>query len=109
MGTRVCVELHSGQEMADTVKQFIPTTESPAPEAVKQTIVTTTDGASSTVKSTAHDVFQSTNFWPAAYDGRAIIGKAYEDFKAGLPDEENVAKYKDNMIDGDASRRVVWA
>ncbi|KAL8742224.1 MAG: hypothetical protein Q9190_005258 [Brigantiaea leucoxantha] len=72
-------------------------------------MVSTTDGASSTIKSTSHDVFQSTDFWPSMYDGRAIIGESFKDFKAGMPDEENVAKYKAAMAVEDHGRRTVWA
>ena len=92
-------------------------------------MVATTDGSQSTIKyerlllpylgpflcinqlhrSTVHDDIQGTGFWPAAIDGRAIIGESYKDFLAGLPEHENVDKYKKANEVGDTRRKIVWA
>jgi nitronate monooxygenase len=56
-----------------------------------------------------HDDIQGTSFWPTYMDGRAIIGDSYKDFISGLPEEENVAKYKKANELGDTSRKIVWA
>lgn len=47
--------------------------------------------------------------WPERYDGRAVIGKSYNDYKADVSDEENIEKFKDALAKGDESRRTVWA
>jgi nitronate monooxygenase len=75
-------------------------------------MVSTTDGAASTIKSRKHDVFQSTDFWPEAYDGRAIISQSYRDHEAGMKEDENVRLYKEAMAAGGeeaGKRKVVWA
>lgn len=77
--------------------------------STKQTLLSITDGATSTIKSRHHDVFQSTDFWPPEYDGRAVIGRSYEDFEKGMSDEENIERYKKALETGDSERRIVWA
>jgi hypothetical protein len=42
-------------------------------------------------------------------DGRAIIGDSYKDFLSGLPENENVARYKEASQVGDTRRKIVWA
>lgn len=56
-----------------------------------------------------HDDIQGTGFWPAAYDGRAIIGPSYRDFTTGLSTEENVEKYKAAVAARDQSRLTAWS
>ena len=79
----------------------------------KQTLLSTADGATSTIKSRQHDVFQSTDFWPAQYDGRAVIGRSYEDYEKGMTDKENIDKYKiardTGAKTGGNERGIVWA
>ncbi|KAJ5576378.1 hypothetical protein N7535_003304 [Penicillium sp. DV-2018c] len=89
--------------------RFVATSECPAPSASKQTIVSSTDGAVSTVKTTRHDVFQSTDIFPRQYDGRAVIGINYRDSENGVPDEEIIRRYNEARAAGDDQRRTVWA
>jgi nitronate monooxygenase len=67
------------------------------------------DGAASTIKSTRHDVFQSTDVFPRQYDGRAVIGISYDESKAGASDEEIIQRYNDAIKNGEDYRRTVWA
>jgi nitronate monooxygenase len=60
------------------------------------------------LRSTAHDDIQGTGFWPAIYDGRAIIGKSYEDFTSGIPISELVEQHKATTASGDNSRKIIW-
>ena len=52
---------------------------------------------------------QGTGFWPGLYDGRAIIGKAFNDHISGAPLEKIAAEYKEALQAGDNSWRTVWA
>ncbi len=49
------------------------------------------------------------NVWPTDYDGRAIIGRSYEDDAAGMSLEENRRKYETAKESGDAPRMLLWA
>ena len=85
------------------------TLECPAPSEIKQTILSMSDGGVSTIKSIRHDVFQSTDFFPRQYDGRAIIGVNYEDSRKGISDEEIIRRYNEAKEAGEHQRRTVWA
>ncbi|KNG83756.1 2-nitropropane dioxygenase precursor [Aspergillus nomiae NRRL 13137] len=88
---------------------FVATVECTAPDSTKEKLVSTTDGATTTVKSRKHDVFNSTDFWPTQYDGRAIIGRSYEDFRSGVTDEEIVKRHRDAREKGENDRTIIWA
>ncbi|KUM63317.1 hypothetical protein ACN42_g3780 [Penicillium freii] len=89
--------------------RFVATSECPAPFEMKQTIISGRDGGASTVKSTRHDVFQSTDVFPRQYDGRAITGVSYEDSLNGVSDEEIIRRYDAAREAGEHQRRTVWA
>ncbi|KXG52662.1 Aldolase-type TIM barrel [Penicillium griseofulvum] len=89
--------------------RFVATLECPAPSEIKQTILLMSDGGVSTIKSIRHDVFQSTDFFPRQYDGRAIIGVNYEDSRKGISDEEIIRRYNEAKEAGEHQRRTVWA
>lgn len=76
---------------------------------MKQSIIAATDGGVSTIKTTLHDVFQSTDVFPRQYDGRAIIGINYNEFKRGASDEMIIQRYNEAREKGDDQRRTVWA
>ncbi|KAE8137717.1 hypothetical protein BDV38DRAFT_282652 [Aspergillus pseudotamarii] len=89
--------------------RFIATVECAGPDVAKQKIISTTDGTSTTIKSRKHDVFNSTDFWPRQYDGRAIIGRSYEDFQSGVTDEEILKRHSEAMEKGEDDRTIIWA
>ncbi|KAJ6032537.1 Aldolase-type TIM barrel [Penicillium herquei] len=89
--------------------RFLVTAECPAPSMFKQAIIAGSDGGVSTVKSTRHDVFQSTDVFPRQYDGRAIIGLSYSESQLGASDEDVVQRYKEAIANGEDHRRTVWA
>lgn len=60
-------------------------------------------------RSTFHDELGETTFWPAAYDGRAIVTDSYRDHTSGLSLDENRAKLKAATDVGDHSRQLCWA
>ncbi len=47
--------------------------------------------------------------WPKAYDGRAIIGKSYEDYTSGVEIDENIKRLAEAQASGDTSRNLTWA
>lgn len=94
---------------------------------MKAKIVSTSDGGVTTIKypallllhsrhrrlilffrSTIHDDLQGTGYWPATYDGRAIIGEAYNEHASGASVESLIEKYKAAGAAGQHSRRIVW-
>ncbi|KAJ6072568.1 hypothetical protein N7467_010653 [Penicillium canescens] len=89
--------------------RFVATSECPAPSAMKEAIVSSSDGGVSTIKSTRHDVFQSTDVFPRQYDGRAVIGVNYEESEEGVSDDEIIRRYDEARKAGDDQRRTVWA
>jgi nitronate monooxygenase len=76
---------------------------------MKESIIAATDGGVSTIKTTRHDVFQSTDVFPRQYDGRAIIGISYTESQSGASDEEIIQRYNEAREKGDDQRRTVWA
>lgn len=88
--------------------RFVATEECPAPENVKSLMIAVKDGGQSTTKSTMFDDIQGTAIWPTVYDGRAIIGDSFKDHLSGLSVEENIAKYKAALENGNTSRKIVW-
>lgn len=76
---------------------------------MKESIIAATDGGVSTIKTTRHDVFQSTDVFPRQYDGRAIIGINYNESQSGSADEEIIQRYNEAKEKGDDQRRTVWA
>ncbi|QMW40766.1 hypothetical protein G4B11_004046 [Aspergillus flavus] len=79
------------------------------PDIAKEKIVSTTDGTTTTIKSRKHDVFNSTDVWPSQYDGRAIIGRSYEDFQSGVTDEEILKRHNNAREKGEDDRTIIWA
>jgi len=53
------------------------------------------DGANSTVRSTLFDNVRGPNVWPAAYDGRGLVTRSYEDFVGGGVAIEEVRRRHD--------------
>ncbi|KAJ5169042.1 Aldolase-type TIM barrel [Penicillium canariense] len=76
---------------------------------MKESIIAASDGGVSTIKSTSHDVFQSTDVFPRQYDGRAVIGISYHESQSGASDEEVIRRYNEAKDKGEDHRRTVWA
>ncbi|PIG89429.1 hypothetical protein AARAC_003801 [Aspergillus arachidicola] len=88
---------------------FIATVECAGPDIAKEKIVSTIDGTTTTIKSRKHDVFNSTDVWPTQYDGRAIIGRSYQDFQSGVTDEEILKRHSKAREKGEDDRTIIWA
>ncbi|KAF2666737.1 inosine monophosphate dehydrogenase [Microthyrium microscopicum] len=108
-GRGIAAALALGADGVTMGTRFIVADEAMTPDDMKDTVIKTKDGASSTIKHTIHDDIQGTGFWPKAYDGRAIMGKAYEEYVAGTPLDELKARHQTLLSAKDNSRRIVWA
>lgn len=107
-GRGVAAALALGAEGVVMGTRFIATREAPTPDLMKNSLLATSDGGINTIKSTAHDDLQGTGFWPTKYDGRAIIGDAYNELQSGATMESLVEKFKAAGTAGDHSRRVIF-
>jgi len=64
--------------------RFLAARETTVPhEAYRDSVLAARDGANSTVRSTLFDNVRGPNVWPAAYDGRGLVTRSYEDFVGG--------------------------
>ena len=83
--------------------RFLAATEAGIPQGWKNEITRLADGGASTTRSTLCDRLKETKGWPAWYDGRAAVNRGHEDEEAGMCDEDNVARYKEEAAKGDES------
>ncbi|GMG51575.1 unnamed protein product [Aspergillus oryzae var. brunneus] len=107
LGELHCLMIYSNMDVL--MISFIATVECAGPDIAKEKIVSTTDGTTTTIKSRKHDVFNSTDVWPSQYDGRAIIGRSYEDFQSGVTDEEILKRHSNAREKGEDDRTIIWA
>ncbi|KAK8101357.1 hypothetical protein PG999_011731 [Apiospora kogelbergensis] len=108
-GRGVAASLVLGAEGAVLGTKFMVAAESDAQDFKKQTIFSTSDGGMNTVKSYLHDHVQGNMSWPDLYDGRAVVHPCYREHEAGVPLNENAAKFKSAKDAGDNSKMVTWS
>lgn len=60
------------------------------------------DGGVHTVNTKVYDVVRGISGWPSTYSGRGVVNQSYLDAVAGMNDEENEARYKEEIKRGDA-------
>ncbi|KAI0834500.1 FMN-dependent 2-nitropropane dioxygenase [Hypoxylon sp. FL0890] len=108
-GRGVAAALVLGAEAAVLGTRYMVATESDAQDFKRRAILSTSDGALNTVKSQVHDHIQGNMNWPDVYDGRAIRTPTYEDYRAGVPLDENTKRFKAAKESGDLSRMVTWS
>ncbi|GAP88893.2 putative FMN-dependent 2-nitropropane dioxygenase [Rosellinia necatrix] len=108
-GRGVAAALALGAEAAVLGTRYMVAPESEAQDYKREALLSASDGATSTVKSQIHDHVQGNRTWPALYDGRALVHPSYTDHQAGVPIEENEARYKAAKEKGDVSRMVTWS
>ncbi|ETN37515.1 uncharacterized protein HMPREF1541_07137 [Cyphellophora europaea CBS 101466] len=93
--------------------RFLASKEVTAPPLYQQQILDTHDGGQYTIRAKVFDELRGPNVWPAAYDGRAIVSKSYEDYANGVGIDQ-IRKRHSQALESDdkglgASRRaVVW-
>ncbi|KAI5860596.1 FMN-dependent 2-nitropropane dioxygenase [Durotheca rogersii] len=108
-GRGVAAALTLGAEGAVLGTRYMVATESDAQDYKKEAVLATSDGGVNTVKSPLHDHILGNKSWPDAYDGRAIVSASWRDHLAGLPVEENVARFEAAKETGDFSRMITWS
>lgn len=81
--------------------RFLVAEESSIAPGWKHEILRSQDGGVSTLRSTLCDRLKETKGWPSQYDGRVIKNKGHKDEEAGMPEEENVKRYKEELKQGD--------
>ncbi|KAK8066591.1 2-nitropropane dioxygenase [Apiospora hydei] len=108
-GRGVAASLVLGAEAAVLGTKFMVATESDTQDFKRKAILSTSDGGMNTVKSQLHDHIQGNMTWPDIYDGRAVVHPCYHDHVAGVPLEENAAKFKTAKEAGDNSMMVTWS
>ncbi|KAI1409491.1 FMN-dependent 2-nitropropane dioxygenase [Hypoxylon sp. FL1857] len=108
-GRGVAAALALGAEAAVLGTRYMVATESDAQDFKRRAVLSTSDGAANTVKSQLHDHIQGNMSWPDVYDGRAIVTPTYEDYRAGVPLDENAKRFQAAKDSGDLSRMVTWS
>lgn len=107
-GSQVAALLTLGADAVLIGTRFLFTPECCYTEQMKQVLVES--GFHSTERSGAYDQAFGTDFWPSHVDGRAIsTNDIMKDFKAGLPLEERIQKYKDATAAGKDTHLIMWA
>ena len=88
--------------------RFLFTPECQYTDQMKEVLIKS--GWESTERSNAYDQAFQTDFWPSHIDGRAIsTNDIMKDFKAGLPLEERIKRYKEATEAGSDSHLIMWA
>ncbi|KAK0111690.1 hypothetical protein ONS95_002035 [Cadophora gregata] len=81
--------------------RFLASKEANIAAGYQNEILRATDGGQSTVRTSLFDALAGRNNWPPQFDGRSIINGSTKDSDAGVPFEENQAKFKEAMQQGD--------
>ncbi|RMY94939.1 hypothetical protein D0862_08857 [Hortaea werneckii] len=102
-GRGVAAALALGASGAVMGTRFLAAQEAGIAKGWQNEIIRASDGGQSTNRSTLCDRLKETKGWPPGYDGRAIENKGHEDEKAGMPDHENIARYKSELAAGDSA------
>jgi len=81
--------------------RFLASQEATIAKGYQDEILRASDGGVSTVTTTIYDVVRGIRGWPAAYNGRGVANRSYQDALHGMSDEENYERYKETMKQGD--------
>ncbi|KAI1739887.1 FMN-dependent 2-nitropropane dioxygenase [Xylaria scruposa] len=108
-GRGVAAALALGAEAAVMGTRYMVAPESDAQDYKRQALLSASDGAVNTVKSYMHDHVQGTWNWPSLYDARALVHPSYNDALAGMPIDQNEARYMAAKKKGDISMMVTWS
>ncbi|RDW79989.1 hypothetical protein BP6252_04627 [Coleophoma cylindrospora] len=114
-GRGVAAALACGAEGAVMGTCFLASEEIVLPVAeFRQSILAAKDGGTQTARGTIFDELKGPNIWPAGYDGRAIAGASYTDFKNGVAIEELRKRNAAAMSEGHKGfggdiRAALWA
>lgn len=107
-GAQVAGLLTMGADGVALGTRFLFTPECQYTDAMKKVLCES--GWESTERSNAYDQAFETDFWPKKIDGRAIsTNDIMKDFKAGLPLEERIARFKAAKEAGKDTHLIMWA
>ena len=107
-GSQVAGLLTMGADGVVLGTRFLFTPEAQYTDQMKQVLVESS--WESTERSNAYDQAFQTDFWPSHVDGRAIsTNDIMKDYKAGLPLEERINRYKEATAAGKDSHLIMWA
>lgn len=107
-GAQVAGMLTMGADGVALGTRFLFTPECQYTDQMKNVLVESS--WESTERSNAYDQAFETDFWPSKIDGRAIsTNDVMKDFKAGLPLQERIQRFKDATAAGSASHLIMWA
>jgi nitronate monooxygenase len=114
-GRGIAAALASGADGVVMGTRFLASKQIELPtEEYRKTILEAQDGGVSTARATVFDELAGESIWPSGYDGRAIIGASYKDFKMGIGIVEVLEKYASAVREshkgfGGEVRAAVWA
>lgn len=100
-GRGVAAALGLGAVGAVMGTRFLASKEADIAAGYQNEILRTQDGGQSTVRTPLFDTLAGRNNWPPQFDGRSIINGSTKDSDAGIPFEENQAKFKEALKQGD--------
>lgn len=83
--------------------RFLAAKEAGIAKGWQQEVLRVDDGGRTTNRSTLCDRLKETKGWPESYNGRAVANQGHVDEEKGMSDQENVAKYKEELKHGDAA------
>lgn len=83
--------------------RFLAAKEAGIAKGWQQEVLRVDDGGRTTNRSTLCDRLKETKGWPEVYNGRAVANQGHVDEERGMSDQENVAKYKEELKQGDAA------
>ncbi|KAF7794052.1 hypothetical protein EIP86_005180 [Pleurotus ostreatoroseus] len=107
-GAQVAGLLAMGADGVVLGTRFLFTPECCYTDAMKNVLVEST--WESTERSNAYDQAFETDFWPKKIDGRAICTNGVmADYKAGLPLDERIQRYKEATAAGKDTHLIMWA
>ena len=107
-GAQAAALLAMGADGVVLGTRFLFTPECQYTDQMKNVLVKST--WESTERSNAYDQAFQTDFWPSHVDGRAIsTNDVMKDYKAGLPLEERIQRYKKATEAGSDSHLIMWA
>ena len=100
-GRGVAAALSSGAVGAVMGTRFLASKEADIAAGYQNQILRAHDGGQSTIRTPLFDALAGRNNWPPQFDGRSIVNGSTKDADAGVPFEENQAKFKEALKQGD--------
>lgn len=94
--------------------RFLASKEVVVPPMYQRQVLEASDGSQQTVRAKVFDELKGPNFWPQAYDGRALISNSYKDYQDGvgidkIRERHSEAVAKEDLGWGDSKRAAAWA